>query len=332
MDDVSGYQPLTRREARAREAALAAEQSTTVTSEPDPVQAASIAPIEPPAEPIAEPSAEPTAGPRRRALPRLHLTLPLPRRSRAHRRASRHVGRAVRASRLSPNRGSSVGSKLVSFGALIIVGALLVGSSLPVNVITPASSASAADDRLPSLSAGQTVRVSADSVESAPIRDSFEVVSAAQLLAEKFAGVNYSYTMTSGAVRWPLSSYVPVTDGYGERESGFHKGVDFAPAAGTPIYAIADGIAVSSGFDDSGYGNHVVIQHNLGGVDVKSNYAHMILDSSPIVAGQHIAVGDFLGLVGDTGIAYGAHLHFEIFINGVPVDPYAWLRANASDF
>ncbi|MDJ0336421.1 M23 family metallopeptidase [Salinibacterium sp. G-O1] len=243
------------------------------------------------------------------------------------------MSHAVRSARRSPKRHSSAGSRLVSLGSLIIVGALLVGSSLPVNVLTTDSSATAATAAIavaPRLSAGQTLRVSGEAIDSAPVRDNFGAVSYAQILSAQLSGVDYFYSQATGIVRWPLPASTPTTDGYGERASGFHKGVDFVPGEGAPIYAIADGYAVSSGYDDSGYGDHVVIQHNIAGVNVRTNYAHMILGSSPIVAGQQIVAGDFLGLVGDTGISYGAHLHFEVYVNDVPVDPYAWLRANAS--
>jgi Peptidase family M23 len=290
-ESIDGEQPpLTRREARAREAALAA------------------------------------------SAPPVPVPVPVPKKTLAHRRASKRAGRAVRTVATGPRHKSSLGSTFVSLGALVIAGALLVGSSLPINVLTTPSIATAASTvDSPGVVAGQTLRVSADAIDSAPVRDNFDVVSPAEVLALKFSGVDYAYTLTSGAVRWPLSSAIPITDGFGPRSGGFHKGVDFVPGEGSPIYAIADGVAVSAGYDTSGYGNHVVIQHNLGGVDVKSNYGHMILDSSPIVAGQQIKVGDYLGQVGDTGISYGAHLHFEIYVDDVPVDPYAWLSANASD-
>lgn len=249
----------------------------------------------------------------------------------SRRAASVRASRAVRSVPTEPRRKSSVRSKVFSLGVFLIVGALLVGSSLPINVLPPMPASATIQGAGGSATAGQTLRVSTDAIDSAPVRDNFDVVSYAQVLALKFSGVDYSYTVTSGAVRWPLSSAIPITDGFGTRSGGFHKGVDFVPGEGAPIYAIADGVAVSAGYDDSGYGNHVVIQHNLGGVNVKSNYAHMVIDSSPIVAGQQIKVGDFLGLVGDTGIAYGAHLHFEIYVDNVPVDPFVWLQANASN-
>jgi murein DD-endopeptidase MepM/ murein hydrolase activator NlpD len=115
--------------------------------------------------------------------------------------------------------------------------------------------------------------------------------------------------------------------------STFHQGVDFTPGTGTPIYAIADGVVEEhsgdSGFDS--FGNHVIIQHNIPGQNVESLYAHMITGSSTLQVGDAIKVGEFIGLVGDTGSSVGAHLHFEIHIDKVPVDPFAWLEANTTN-
>ena len=246
-------------------------------------------------------------------------------------RMSRSTRRAVAKSlQHKGKRRTSLASKLVSVVALLFAGTLVVAVSIPSNLFL-ADSTAVADDAKGTVAdvAGQSLKVSADAQDAAPVRDNFEAISYAQALALKYAGVDYGYEVTSGAVRWPFPYQVPITDGFGEREGGFHKGVDFVPGAGTPIYAIADGVATTATFDDSGYGQHVVLQHNLGGVDVESLYGHMIEGSSPIVVGQQVKVGDFLGLVGDTGIAYGAHLHFEIHIDKVPVDPFAWLQANA---
>lgn len=225
-------------------------------------------------------------------------------------------------------RRTSLASKLVSVVALIFAGTLVVAVSIPANLFVTDAFAVTDDTPVADVET-QSLKVSADAQDAAPVRDSFEAISYAQALALKYAGVDYGYEVTSGAVRWPFPYAVPITDGFGPRDGGFHKGVDFVPGAGTPIYAIADGVATTATFDDSGYGQHVVLQHNLGGVDVESLYGHMIEGSSPIVLGQQVKVGDFLGLVGDTGVAYGAHLHFEIHIDKVPVDPFAWLQANA---
>jgi len=244
-------------------------------------------------------------------------------------RMSRSTRRAVAKSvRPEGRRRASVASSLVSLVALLFAGTLVVAVSVPSNLFLNNATAVADDNPIAAVE-GQSLKVSADAQEAAPVRDTFEAISYAQALALKYAGVDYSYNVTSGAVRWPFPYAVPITDGFGPRDGGFHKGVDFVPGGGTPIYAIADGVATTATFDGSGYGQHVVLQHNLNGVNVESLYGHMIEGSSPIVVGQEVKVGDFLGLVGDTGIAYGAHLHFEIHIDKVPVDPFAWLQANA---
>ena len=239
--------------------------------------------------------------------------------------------RAVASSLRHGARRRSIARSFASVAALLFAGLIVVAVSVPSNLFI-SSTANAVPDAAPVASVeGQTLKVSADAVEGATQRDSFDSISYAQALALKYAGVDYSYNVTTGAVRWPFPYAVPIPDGFGPRGGGFHKGVDFVPGAGTPIYAIADGVATTATFDNSGYGQHVVLQHNLEGVNVESLYGHMIEGSSPIVVGQQVKVGDFLGLVGDTGIAYGAHLHFEIHIDKVPVDPFAWLQANASN-
>lgn len=243
------------------------------------------------------------------------------------RKAAQLSKAAVRPAR-EPRRGTSVASKLLSTGALLFAGALVIGMSVPANAFMTDASEIATGDAS-TKTRGQSIEVASTAVEPSAARDSFEVISYAQVLALKYAGIDYSYSVTSGAVRWPFPYAVPITDGFGDRDGGFHKGVDFVPGGGTPIYAIADGVVTTATYDNSGYGQHVIIAHSLGGVKVDSLYGHMIADSSPVVVGQEIKVGDFLGLVGDTGVAYGEHLHFELHVNGLPVDPFAWLQANA---
>lgn len=134
---------------------------------------------------------------------------------------------------------------------------------------------------------------------------------------------------------WPVPSDTPLTDGYGHRDavySGdvliigaqFHSGQDFAANAGTPIVSIAEGVVVQSGFDAIA-GQFVKIDHG----DFESFYGHMIAGSQLVSAGDIVAMGQQIGVVGSTGASTGAHLHFEVSVAGVPVDPLAWLLETA---
>lgn len=106
------------------------------------------------------------------------------------------------------------------------------------------------------------------------------------------------------------------TSGYGPRDTGipdasiFHRGEDFAAPSGTSIPAAADGVVYYSKMAP-GYGNVVVIEHNVDGEKVYTLYAHMN-QLSPLKEGDPVAQGDSVGNVGNTGIGKGFHLHFEI--------------------
>ncbi|WP_246837311.1 peptidoglycan DD-metalloendopeptidase family protein [Salinibacterium sp. UTAS2018] len=247
--------------------------------------------------------------------------------------------KALAPSNTSGSSSKRSASKALSFVAMLFAFPILVGVSVPSNIFMDADSATIAAGApvadVAALSANarasQSLAVSDDVAGEVAAHDDIKVISYAEVLALKYAGIDYEYSATSGDVRWPFPYSVPITDGFGDRVGGFHKGTDFAAASGTPIYAIADGTVDLIQADWSGYGYHAVISHTINGQQVTSLYAHMITDSSPVVVGQQVKAGDFLGLVGETGIAYGAHLHFEVHLDDVPVDPYAWLTANAVD-
>jgi len=219
---------------------------------------------------------------------------------------------------------------------MLFVGALFVGVTVPSNAFMTSDAsgtsnaatvadAGLAEDSRPT----QTLAVSDQVAAGVTRHDDLKVISFAEVLAIKYANISYEYQATDGAIRWPFPVSVPITDGFGNRDGGFHKGTDFAAGAGTPIYAIADGVVTYVQADYTGYGYNAIISHVVNGQQVKSQYAHMISDSSPLVVGEEIRVGDFVGLVGNTGISYGAHLHLEIHLDDVPVDPFVWLTANA---
>lgn len=105
-------------------------------------------------------------------------------------------------------------------------------------------------------------------------------------------------------------------DGTGPR---MHEGMDFAPPAGTPIPAAGSGVVASSGYS-SGYGNEVWIDHGMiRGQRIRTHYAHM--QNPGVAAGTGLGKGAIVGLVGNTGESFGAHLHFEVEVDGVKVNP-----------
>ena len=98
--------------------------------------------------------------------------------------------------------------------------------------------------------------------------------------------------------------------------SSNHKGVDIAAGSGTPILASAGGTVVSSSYS-SARGYYVVISHGNG---VSSLYQHC--NSINVSVGQYVSQGQTIATVGSTGISTGPHLHYEVLINGVNIDPY----------
>ena len=102
-----------------------------------------------------------------------------------------------------------------------------------------------------------------------------------------------------------------------------HNGVDIPAPYGTPIYATADGI-VGRAQRLGGYGNYVEIEH---GNAIETRYGHM---SSFIVRpGQQVKKGDVIGYVGSTGRSTGNHLHYEVRIDGEPVNPMPFVRSDS---
>jgi murein DD-endopeptidase MepM/ murein hydrolase activator NlpD len=109
--------------------------------------------------------------------------------------------------------------------------------------------------------------------------------------------------------------------------SADHRGVDFVPGYGEPIFAVADGMVIEMG-SNGGYGNYVKLKHliaNTKGVveEWETLYAHIKDDSFPkgMMIGSVVKSGDTIGAVGNTGMSTGPHLHFELLINGENVDP-----------
>jgi murein DD-endopeptidase MepM/ murein hydrolase activator NlpD len=124
-------------------------------------------------------------------------------------------------------------------------------------------------------------------------------------------------TPSSHGLIWPASG--PVTSPFGYRWGRLHAGIDIGVGYGTPIHAAASGTVVLAGWT-GGYGNYTCIDHGGG---LATCYAHQ--SSYAVSAGAHVSQGQVIGYVGSTGHSFGAHLHFEVRINGTPVDPLGYL-------
>jgi murein DD-endopeptidase MepM/ murein hydrolase activator NlpD len=97
----------------------------------------------------------------------------------------------------------------------------------------------------------------------------------------------------------------------------FHYGMDFTAPQGTDVYVTGDGVVESISKESRGYGNHIIINHGFG---YKTIYAH--LDRFNVTRrGQKVKRGDVIGFVGSTGASLAPHLHYEVELNGVKVDP-----------
>lgn len=123
---------------------------------------------------------------------------------------------------------------------------------------------------------------------------------------------------------WPVEGRVGSS--FGERqdpingEGAFHSGIDIEAPSGTPVRASADGEVVSAEMA-SGYGREIVLNH---GHDVQTIYGH--LSAMAVIQGQHVSRGQVIGYVGQSGRATGPHLHYEVRVHNVPVNPHKYLR------
>jgi len=124
-------------------------------------------------------------------------------------------------------------------------------------------------------------------------------------------------TPSSSGLIWPVSG--PVTSGFGFRWGRMHEGIDIGAASGTPIHAAAGGTVIWAGWL-GGYGNLVVIDHHNS---LATAYGHQSALATAV--GASVSQGQVIGYVGSTGHSTGPHLHFEVRVNGSPVDPLGYL-------
>jgi murein DD-endopeptidase MepM/ murein hydrolase activator NlpD len=131
-------------------------------------------------------------------------------------------------------------------------------------------------------------------------------------------------TLADAPSMWPIEGRVGSSFGQREDpfngEGAFHSGLDIEAAYGTPVRAAGDGV-VSGASMGAGYGREVVLNH---GHDVLTVYGH--LSAIAAVPGQHVIRGQVIGYVGQSGRATGPHLHYEVRVHNVPVNPHKYLR------
>jgi murein DD-endopeptidase MepM/ murein hydrolase activator NlpD len=128
-------------------------------------------------------------------------------------------------------------------------------------------------------------------------------------------------------LRRPMGN-APITSGFGARKDPFlgrpamHPGIDFQAPKGTPARTVAGGVVIAAAYNTGGYGNMVDVDHGNG---VVTRYGH--LSAIKVKVGDKVTAGGRIGLVGSTGRSTGPHLHYEIRIDGQPIDPMLYLNA-----
>jgi murein DD-endopeptidase MepM/ murein hydrolase activator NlpD len=150
--------------------------------------------------------------------------------------------------------------------------------------------------------------------------DSLQQVSAAltaRIQAAQSSAGAYTPGASSSGLVWPVDG--PVTSPFGMRWGRMHEGIDIGVAYGTPIHAAAAGRVIYCGWEE-GYGNLTVIDHGNG---IATAYGHQ--SSIAVSCGEDVSQGQVIGYVGCTGHCTGPHLHFEVRVNGSPVDPLGYL-------
>ena len=181
------------------------------------------------------------------------------------------------------------------------------------------------------------VTATTDQIHDADVSSSLDQLHALRssaLSGATMVGLTMGLTRNATTADWARANAAPnlwpvqgqVTGSFGERidpfngEGAFHSGVDIGTGYGSPIIAPADGIVT---FTEvlGGYGKAIMIDHGNG---ISTRYGH--LSGFAVAAGQHVHRGDVIGYVGESGRSTGPHLHYEVRINDVPVNPYKYLR------
>lgn len=213
----------------------------------------------------------------------------------------------------APARRISTRRRIAGVAAAASVGGLVLTAAIPMISSTETNEAAASQQQLFS-------EVSAEDVPG-----SLTDISAVDV-DEAIAGT-YAFRPRA-VVNYPFAETVLLTDPFGYRTAPveqFHDAQDFGAAAGTPIQAIAEGKVLEAGFASDGCGFGLKLEHEIDDKTVTSRYCHMQDASHSYKVGDTLEMGDPVGKVGATGMAFGAHLHFALRVDDEPVDPMPFL-------
>lgn len=249
---------------------------------------------------------------------------------------------------LAPRRSGRI-RKVVTVGASLgvmsLAGLLAVSMTLPAEALAAVQGTSVASTSLVASASADEKSASSDEIQafvtSSDVQnealdrgDDFSTISLVEVAAEQ--GINYSNEVFTNdpeaAIQWPFLVGVGMSYGYGMRSGRLHEGIDFVPGNGAPVQAIADGTVRTATEQGGAYGVTVYIDHVIDGEVITSHYAHMQYGSLQVEAGDKVTVGTVIGKTGNTGRSYGAHMHFELIVNGSTIDPLPWLKANAGRY
>ncbi len=262
---------------------------------------------------------------------------PQSRRELRNRQAQRRVIVVQRPRVTPPRKGGT--PKALSLLVILAIGGLVVATNLPVQALArPGEALAGAATSADAATAGagdQSLAVSTSALAPEAKRGDYKITAYADLMTARYGNLSYLYSVGTGDIQWPFPYVVPISSGFGYRAapcrtcSTYHTGLDFVPGFGTPIYAIASGTVSYSAFE-GGFGNHMIIDSDVDGLKFQTLYGHMKAGSTKLKVGETVTVGDVIGLVGATGQVTAPHLHLEIHVDGVPIDPFPWLKKYAA--
>jgi murein DD-endopeptidase MepM/ murein hydrolase activator NlpD len=241
--------------------------------------------------------------------------------ARPHRTRGQH--RASWAAELSPllagtqRRYTAVVGSAVA-GASIV--AMATGAGMPSEEQDPGTSRAVAD--IAALAAETSAPAAVEGQAKADPATNAPVTAEEVALTERTSPV----TGQAAQIAWtPMLDRITITSLFGQRWGRNHNGVDFDAATGDPVYAAYPGTITHAGWE-SGFGNLVIVDHGDG---VETYYAH---NSEILVSeGDWVDAGSQIANAGNTGRSFGSHVHFEVHVDGRPVEPLNYLAEAGLD-